>query len=278
MTVREALRLGAARLEKAGIPDPRLDGEYLLAHVLGRPRLAVCLAGDEALTPAAADAYRALLARREEREPLQYILGDTGFYGRSFRCDPRALIPRPETELLCEQAFMALKILPQPAQVLDLCCGTGAIGLTLALEAPACRVTLTDLSHDALSLCRENAARLNASAAFCQGDLFEGVGGAHYHLIVSNPPYIPEAVCPTLQAEVLREPLLALDGGKDGLDFYRRIAREAPGHLLPGGFLMLEIGFDQGESVPALLADCFTDIRLHHDLSRLPRMVTARLK
>lgn len=278
MIIRDALRLGEARLAAAGVPDPRLDAEYLLAGVLLKPRLSVCLAKMDELSPAHWAQFEALLSRREAREPLQYIQGEQSFYGRIFHCDSRALIPRPETELLCEKAIAALKELPRPAQVLDLCCGTGAIGLTLALECPSCQVTLTDLSRDALALAQENAQLLKAACRFMQGDLFAAVGDERYHLIVSNPPYIPAQECRVLQEEVRKEPLMALDGGHDGLDFYRRIAREAPAHLLSGGWLMLEIGYDQGDTVPALLAESFESIELHRDLNHLPRMVTARLK
>lgn len=275
MTIQDAIRQGTARLEKAGVPEARLDAEYLLAGVLNQPRLSVCLNKMESLAPCHWEAFEKLLCCRESREPLQYILGETPFYGRSFKCDHRALIPRPETELLCE---LAIRSMPPQAQVLDLCCGTGAIGLTLALERPGSQVTLTDLSEDALSLALENAERLGAHCTFRQGDLFQAVACERFHMIVSNPPYIPAKVCEDLQAEVLKEPLMALDGGNDGLDFYRRIAYEAPAHLLPGGYLMLEIGYDQGETVPALLRERFDHVTLHHDLNQLPRMVTAQLK
>ena len=275
MTIQDAIRQGTARLEAAAVPDPRLDAEYLLAGVLDQPRLSVCLNKMEPLASDHWQAFEALLRRRESREPLQYILGETPFYGRNFKCDPRALIPRPETELLCE---LALSTMPPRGQVLDLCCGTGAIGLTLALERPHCQVTLADLSPEALSLARENASRLGADCRFCQGDLFEAVPGEVFDLIISNPPYIPAQVCTTLQDEVKKEPLMALDGGTDGLYFYRQIAAQAPGYLAPGGHLMLEIGYDQGESVPQLLTESFTHIELHHDLNHLPRMVTARRK
>jgi len=275
MTIQDAIRQGTRLLEAAGVPEPRLDAEYLLAGVLQQPRLSVCLNKMEPLADGHWDAFQKLLDRRQTREPLQYILGETPFYGRSFKCDRRALIPRPETELLCELAIAAM---PANARVLDLCCGTGAIGITLSLERPGSQVTLTDLSPEALSLAEENARRLGARCAFCRGDLFDAVDGERYHLIVSNPPYIPAAVCEELQAEVMKEPLMALDGGADGLDFYRRIADEAPRHLLPGGRLMLEIGYDQGEAVPALLEKSFAQVQLHHDLNHLPRMVTAQLK
>ena len=168
--------------------------------------------------------------------------------------------------------------MPPRARVLDLCCGTGAIGLTLALERPGCQVTLSDLSGEALSLAQENAVRLGASCRFCQGDLFEPVAAETYDLIISNPPYIPADVCRQLQQEVQKEPLMALEGGLDGLYFYRQIAAQGPAHLVAGGLLLLEIGYDQGETVPALLEEHFTQIQMHRDLNHLPRMVTARRK
>ena len=162
--------------------------------------------------------------------------------------------------------------------MLDLCTGTGALAIAVQKLCPTAQVTAADISADALSLARENAESLQADVRFVQGDLFAPLAGERYHVIISNPPYIPEGLRGQLQREVEKEPPLALFAGKDGLDFYRRIAREGPGHLLPHGRLCLEIGDGQGDAVTELLKDSFEEIQLLNDLSGLPRVVSARLK
>lgn len=273
MKVFEALNAAQARL--AAVPDPRLDAEYLLAHVLGLPRLNLLLQKQRELTDAEAAAWEALLARREAREPLQYILGSQPFMGLSFKTDPRALIPRNDTEALCEEA---LRWIGPGKRALDLCTGSGALAVVLKKRCPRAFVTAADVSADALSLAKENAAALGADIVFRQGDLWDAVEGERFDLIVSNPPYIPDALRGTLQEEVLREPALALFAGADGLDFYRRIAQGAPDHLPPGGLLLLEIGDGQFEAVRALLSPAFGGITLLNDLNGLPRVVRAERK
>lgn len=268
-----ALSEAAARLAAAGVPDAALDAEYLLAEVLHCPRLSLRLEKARALTEAQTQAYEALLSRREAREPLQYILGTQPFMGFSLRVDARALIPRNDTETLCEQALFRLR----PGQrALDLCTGTGALAIAMKKRCPGAAIVATDISGDALSLARENAAALGAEVRFVQGDLFAPVAGERFELIVSNPPYIPEGLRGRLQAEVNREPELALFAGADGLDFYRRIAADAPGHLQAGGWLLLEIGDTQYDDVAALLAGAFTGVSLVRDMSGLPRVVVAQ--
>ncbi len=273
MNVRNALRRAEERLR--AVPDPRLDAEYLLAAVLGLPRLQLPLEKQRELTDGEAAAYEALLRRRESREPLQYILGDQPFMGYSFRTDPRALIPRNDTEALCEEALRRAK----PGQrALDLCTGSGAIGIALKKRMPALNVTLSDVSPAALALARENAAALSADVRLLQGDLFAAVTDERFDLIVCNPPYIPDGLRNELQPEVMKEPALALFAGPDGLDFYRRIAREAPAHLTPRGRLCLEIGDGQADAVTALLDKDFGDIAVLSDLSGLPRVISAEKK
>lgn len=272
MTVKNALILAEERLRE--IPDPRLDAEYLLAEVLHLSRLALLMDKMRELTPDEEAAFDALLTRREKREPLQYILGNQPFMGFSFKTDARALIPRFDTEILCEEA---LSHLSGRMHVLDLCTGTGALAIAIKKLRPGCIVTATDLSGDALSLAHENAESLQADIRFLQGDLFAPLEGEKFDLIVSNPPYIPDALRGTLQAEVQKEPDMALFAGMDGLDFYRRIVHEAPRHLHDGGWLCLEIGDDQGESVPALLQDSFRQVRLICDLNGLPRVVVGQI-
>lgn len=272
-TVLEALKTAEQRLQE--VPDPRLDAEWLLSEVLGVSRLEMLLNKRRELTEAEAAAYEALLARREGREPLQYILGSQSFMGFTLKTDSRALIPRNDTEALCEEA---LKYVRPGGRVLDLCTGSGALAAAIKKLRPGAEVTATDISDAALSLAKENAEKLNAEIRFIRGDLFSPLAGEKFDVIVSNPPYIPDALRGRLQAEVEREPALALFAGDDGLDFYRRIAAEAPAHLLPGGRLCLEIGDGQGGAVKAFLYEEFTDIQVLNDLNGLPRVVSAAVK
>ena len=272
-TILEALKKAEQRLR--AVPDPRLDAEWLLSEVLGISRLEMLLNKHRELTEAEEGAYEALIARRETREPLQYILGSQSFMGFSLKTDSRALIPRFDTEALCEEA---LKYVRPGCRVLDLCTGSGALAAAIKKLCPGADVTASDISEAALSLAKENAERLGAEVRFVQGDLFSPLAEEKFDVIVSNPPYIPDAMRGRLQAEVEREPALALFAGEDGLDFYRRIAKEAPAHLNPGGRLCLEIGDGQGEAVKALLYEEFTDIQIINDLNGLPRVVSAALK
>ena len=267
--------LKAAEYRLRAVPDPRLDAEWLLSEVLGVSRLEMLLNKRRELTVAEAAAYEALLVRREGREPLQYILGSQSFMGFSLKTDSRALIPRNDTEALCEEA---LKYVRPGGRVLDLCTGSGALAAAIKKLRPGAEVWAADISEAALVLAKENAERLGAEVKFVQGDLFSPVTGEKFHVIVSNPPYIPESLRGRLQAEVEREPALALFAGDDGLDFYRRIAQEAPAHLLPGGRLCLEIGDGQGNAVKALLYEDFADIQVLNDLNGLPRVVSAAVK
>ena len=272
-TVLEALKMAGQRLKE--VPDPRLDAEWLLSEVLGVSRLEMLLNKRRELTEAEAAAYEALLVRREGREPLQYILGSQSFMGFSLKTDSRALIPRNDTEALCEEA---LKYVRPGGRVLDLCTGSGALAAAIKKLRPGAEVWAADISEAALALAKENAERLGAEVKFVRGDLFSAVTGEKFHVIVSNPPYIPESLRGRLQAEVEREPALALFAGDDGLDFYRRIVQEAPAHLLPGGRLCLEIGDRQGDAVKALLYEEFADIQVLNDLNGLPRVVSAAVK
>lgn len=192
---------------------------------------------------------------------------------------PGVLIPRPETEMIAEEAIRLLgardKTAGAPA-VLDLCCGSGCLGISVKRAFPEAEVTLTDLSPIAVETAGENAARLRADCEILRGDLFAPVSGRRFDLILSNPPYIPADECGTLQAEVLREPRMALDGGTDGLDFYRRIAAEAGSHLRRPGFLLLEIGYGEAEAVEALLlAGGAERVHTDRDFSGIPRRVCA---
>ena len=273
MTCRELIRRASESFCAAGIPDPVNDAALLPSHLTGRPPLALRLDEETVLDPSVIDSFKSLAEQRLSRIPLQYLLGEAPFFCRMFRVDSRVLIPRPETELLCEWALELLKDHSSP-RILDLCCGSGCIGITLKAELPSASVTLSDISPDALDLAAENASLLGADVALCRSDLLEAFSGTSFDLIISNPPYIPSADCDTLQEEVLREPRLALDGGKDGLSVYRRIVREAFPRLSPGGFLLMELGIGEDEAVSALLSDYgYESIQIREDLSGIRRMI-----
>lgn len=274
MNPRALLKATASAFRNAGIPDPEVDAALLLSHVTGQPPLSLRLDMTTVLPDGVLTRFDALVSRRLTRQPLQYLLHTQPFLGRDFYVDERVLIPRPETELLAERAIAALREHPHPI-ALDLCCGSGALAVSMSLEVPGAQVHAADLSPDALAVTAKNAELLGASVTLHQWDLFAAVPETAFDVIVSNPPYIPSADCLTLQEEVRREPMMALDGGTDGLDFYRRIASDAPKFLRPGGVLLLEVGFDQAEAVMALLAD-FADVQAHEDYQHIPRMIEAR--
>lgn len=251
MTIRKILRAATGRLESAGVPNAGYDAAQMLAHVLCEDALMMRLNNHREVDAEKQTAYEAMLARREAREPMQYILGETGFMGLTFRVAPGVLCPRPDTEILCEEA---LRRLPAGMRVLDIGTGSGALAVSIARLAPGSRVTAVDVSDTALAIAGENARLNGADVRFVKSDCFSTLAGERFDLIVSNPPYIDRQEMETLMPEVKREPALALYGGEDGLDFYRRISREAGAHLCDGGVLLFEIGWKQKDAVAALLA------------------------
>ncbi len=279
MTPRALILSAVRRLREAGVPDPETDASLLLSGLCGREPLTLRADMDTELSPNLLSAYEKLLARREKREPLQYIQESVSFCGLRFHTDRRALIPRPETALLVYWALEELSsgVFPAQPRLLDLCCGSGCIGLSLKARCPEALVTLSDLSGAALSLAKENAASLGLEAEFLQGDLLSPVSSRRFDLILCNPPYIPSAQCPALQEEVRFEPLSALDGGTDGLDFYRRLAREIPENLKAGGRLMLEAGIQEaGEIRALLLKGGALSVEIRQDLAGTDRMLMAK--
>jgi len=269
-----------------GVDAPRLTAELLLAHALRCDRVRLYLDFDKPLGDPELAAFRELVRRRADREPTAYLVGKKDFYGRTFAVDARVLVPRPETELVLEAALAALPApgaageVTEPAQVLDLCTGSGALGVSLALERPGTAVTATDLSADALAVARANAAALSAQGlTFLEGDLYAPVpAGARYAVIVSNPPYVPRGELDTLPPEVRREPRLALDGGADGLAITRRIVAGAPARLLPGGTLVLEMHEDHLDALPRICLEAgFARAEACRDLAGLPRYVVAHM-
>ena len=279
MTPRELLKLMAADMRDAGVPDAEIDASLLLSHITGQNPMNLRLDSWSQVSLADEEKLRALCEKRKTRTPLQYLTGVQSFLGRDFYVDERVLIPRPETELLAERAIALLREEKYSPTALDMCCGSGCLAVSMALGDPRAQVHAADLSEGALAVTKLNADRLHARVTLHQGDLFDAVSIHQiYHVIVSNPPYIPAADCLELQEEVRREPLMALDGGTDGYDFYRRIAMDAPWFLQPGGTLLMEVGYGQAERVMALCKDAgLTPIAIHQDYQHIDRMVEARL-
>ncbi len=264
---------------------PRSEARMLLSHVLKREQAWLVAHDDHELSTDELTRISALAARRAKGEPVAYLLGEREFYGRTFRCTPAALIPRPETELLVDLVVACLSSgspgnsRNNPPRVLDVGTGTGCIAITIALEHPHALVTALDVSADALALARENAARLGATnVQFLESSWFAAVADdASFDLIVSNPPYIVPGDVHLSQGDLRFEPAIALADTIDGLESYRQIASGATRHLRPHGVLIVEHGFDQGESVPALLREAgFSAVTTHRDLAGHPRVTTCR--
>ncbi len=283
MTVRELISSGAALLAEAGVEDSRLDAELLYDHITGLDRTHRILQYREEVTEEIVETYSEILARRAAGEPLQYITGVQEFMGLPFHVAPGVLIPRPETELLVEKAvawaksFCEKSDTARACRVLDIGCGSGAIGVSLAKLVPAASVTCTDISSAALEIARQNAARLSVDVEFLEGDLLAPVEGRKFDLILSNPPYIARDVVRGLAREVRdHEPEMALCGGEDGLDVYRQLASSLGDALQPGGAVMMEIGHDQREAVKKMLEETgvFAGIVGYRDLAGRDRIIT----
>ena len=267
MTIKEWLTSAEETLKDT--PDPRSDAIWICEECLDIPRARLRMAGETPLTAERLAKLDAALARRLQGEPVQYIFSRAPFMGYEFYVDPRVLIPRMDTETLCDAAANYMKKRPG-AKVLDLCAGSGAIGISLAKMFPTARVTLSDISPDAAEVQRINAEGV-PNVEILTGDLFAPLKGRTFDVIACNPPYIRSGDMAGLQSEVRREPKLALDGGADGLDLSRRLAAEYQDHLAPGGRIYMEIGFDQGEDVRAM----FPGSQIRKDLNGLDRVVWA---
>lgn len=278
-TLLDVLRSTEGWLKERGVDTPRLDAELLLCHVLQKERLGLYLAFDQPLSQAELDTLRPLVARRGRREPLAWVLGSRGFYESDFAVGPGVLVPRPDTEAL---VIAALALLPEAATsfVADIGCGSGAIGLSIAAARPAVRVYAVDLSDDAIACTRTNVAALGLAerVAVLRGDLLDPIPpNRPIDLVVSNPPYIPSADIDALQPEVSRhEPRLALDGGPDGLDVYRRLIPAAARRARMA--VLVEVGAGQAADVALLFqAAGLVDVRLHKDLGGHERVVEGRV-
>ena len=273
MTLQTALLQGTRLLEEGAIAAPRLTAEVLLAHALHRERSYLYAHPEEELTEVGWIHYGRYLHERLNGKPTQYITGHQEFYGRDFQVTPDVLIPRPETEHLIQAALARIR----PGDViLDVGAGSGAIAITLGLETNA-RVLATDISTPALCVAQLNARRLSAPVEFIAGDLATPIADHSIDVLASNPPYVPQTDHPGLQREVRDyEPHVALFAGPSGLEIYRRLIADAPHVLRPGGWLLLELGYNSLEPVRAMLAPGWTDITIEHDLAGLPRVLAAR--
>jgi len=248
MTVSEWRRRAEGRLS----PEDAYDARLLICAALDVNPGQLSLMGGRQLTEAELSALDGMLARRGDGEPVQYIEGKAYFMGLAFNVDKRVLIPRQDTETLCEEALNFLKPIRNPA-VLDMCTGSGALAVSIAALMPGSSVTAVDISADALEVAKSNAEMNRVKVEFVLSDGFTALDGRKFDLIVCNPPYLTDEDMNELQREVRREPELALRAGEDGLMFYRRFAKEAPEHLLPGGAIMFEVGMGQAQDVRRLL-------------------------
>lgn len=306
VTVLEGIQKSAAFLARKGVESPRLQAELLLAHVLNVPRMQLYLNFERILTAAETDKLRTLIQRRGRREPAQHIVGSTSFCGLEIAVNRQVLVPRPETELLAESGSNFLNQLStlnppaapgqlatskcnaggfeggQPATALDFGTGSGCIAITLAVRCPGARVFAIDISAEALEVAKSNAAshRVDDRIKFFQGDGFAALPHAfRFDLIVSNPPYVPSAEIESLQPEVCDyDPRAALDGGLDGLDFFRRLAAEAQPFLKPQGRIMLELGDGQAPAVTTIFEKQNWIVQaVKEDYTRRPRFLIVQL-
>ena len=292
MTIQELLVLGKEKLESSGNAYAKYERKVLLEEVLGYNYMYMLMHGEEEGPSGKEQEYLQLLEKRCRHYPLQYLLGYAHFMDYTFYVNESVLIPRNDTEILVEAADSLLKKLAaegqenvpeggthvKPLRVLDLCCGSGCIGISLKLYHGEIDLTLTDISEDALEVTKRNLDKYDVKARLVCDNLLHGIT-EKMDMIVSNPPYIERRVIDSLMPEVKEyEPVLALDGGEDGLDFYRKIIAEAPGHLNSGGWVLLEIGYNQGEAVSGLMRQAgFKDVEVKKDYAELDRVVSGHL-
>lgn len=291
-TLRDAVAEAAAGLDAAGVDSPRLVAQVLMAHTLGAPRASImAYSPQHLLQPDQLSAYRALVARCVAGEPMAYVVGHTEFYALDFAADRRALIPRPETELLVELALARIRLKMSnvkrqmsniECQIVDVGTGCGCVAIALATQLPEVRFYATDISDEALTLARENAQRRDVGSRiqFLHGDLL-APAPAQVEGVVANLPYVTTAEWQSLPRHIREhEPRIALDGGADGLDLFRRLFAQAPQHVEPDGWLLLEIGATQGQAVSALARQAFPQagVSLHRDYAGLTRIAEIQLR
>lgn len=275
MNYTEAFLMGMQKLKEAQIGEAQLDARLLLEEVCGTDHNTLLCHGDREVSEAEEEKYRRALEQRAVHVPLQHLLGYQDFMGLRFQVNEYVLIPRQDTEILVEEA---MRYLHDGMRILDLCTGSGCILLSLLHYSNDCEGVGVDISQEALQVAVQNAELLGIRADFLKSDLYEKVTGK-FDLLVSNPPYIERAVIPTLMEEVREyDPYIALDGGEDGLDFYRRIIGGAQDYLNRGGQILMEIGSGQAKAVSELLSEAgFKEIDVCRDFAGLDRVVSGRL-
>lgn len=275
---KDLLRQGEIVLKERKIENFRFDTFCIHYKHFGMNRAELLLAKEQELADEKVLGFWQDIRARGDRKPLQHLLGKWEFMGYEFMVSPNVLIPRAETEWLVEYAIEHYD--GRPIKVLDLCTGSGCIGISLKKKLPQAQVTMVDISESALMIAKENAEALEAEVKIEKWDILQGVPffmeKERYDLILCNPPYIKTADLPALQPEVRQEPMLALDGGDDGLLYYRVLAEQWTALLKEGGELVLEAGEDTAEGVAIIMKDCPAEVTLHRDLADLPRYVTAR--
>lgn len=279
-TIGEILQWTKQYFGGKGVENPRLDAEVLLSHILHQDRLYLYVHFDQPLQPEELAAFRQCVKKRAARIPVAYITGTKEFMGLAFTVSPSVLIPRPETELLVEQALVRMAPLTAPA-ILDLGTGSGAIAVSVLKNLPQAQGVAVDISPEALAIAEKNAWQLGVAdrLTLAQGDLFAPVAASRFDAILSNPPYIPCADLKTLQPEVCREPVFALDGGRDGLDFYRRIIAQGSAYLKPDGFIAFEIGMGQLPGIKGIVEPSrFVISEVQKDYAGIERVVTLTLR
>jgi release factor glutamine methyltransferase len=278
MNINEALMAGYALLKDAGVEGFFLDARLLLAEVLGAKAAPLLPRANEPLSPPDWDAYQTLLTRRADREPVAYITNRKAFRYLDLYVDGNVLIPRPETETLVEAAIAHIdRMRERQSEIcaLDLCTGSGAVAFALKQERPFINMHASDVSEAALAVAERNAEKHNLRDGICfiRSDLFDNIA-PRFNIIVSNPPYVPREAILSLQTEVRREPLLALDGGRDGVEIIRRIINEAPLHLAEGGILLLEAAPEQMDKITLMLiAAGFSRVEITKDLAGKNRVI-----
>jgi release factor glutamine methyltransferase len=279
VTVLELIQNTTAFLQRKGVESPRLSIEHLLAEALGKRRLDLYLDHDQGLPEQILEPLRDKVRRRSEGEPLQHLLGSWEFYGRRFKTDRRALIPRPETERLAELTLKQIPIDTLPGtRLVDIGTGSGVLAITLAVERPSLDILAIDISAETLALAQENAVMHGVSERikWLQTDLLAGAD-TDLNFVVANLPYIPTAEIGQLSREVQHDPRLALDGGADGLEVIRRLITEAPPHLQPGACILLEIGVSQASQVAEVFElQKYSDIWVEKDYQGVERFVSAK--
>ena len=277
-TIGRILKWTEQYFKEKGIESPRLDAEVLLSHILGRERIYLYVHFDEPLEPAELARYREAIKQRVQRVPVAYIIGEKEFMGLTFKVTEDTLVPRPDTEILVQAAIERLRARGDAPRFADIGTGTGAICLSVLHFLPKAQADTVDISPAARAVAEENAAALGASdrITFHTGDLLAPLAGQCYDAILSNPPYIPDGDIAALAPEVrLKEPHTALAGGKDGLDFYRRLVADSPALIKDDGFLAVEVGIHQAAPVAALAVPSFSRTEILKDYAGIERVVIA---